>query len=307
MPIASGIFVFAMYVGGATSSLTTILVEFLGWRFTCYVIAGCGLILTALVLYTLENPPPRKKPKFLSKLLEEDDTPTFWDTYHEIKANKVILVLFIAGSFRFVAEYAYSSFLPTYYMLYFENEIYSYSIINALIILFGGILSSTIRIYISSQIEYYFLPRSNSSSSNGNILINNMTSVSHYQMLVLIFGAVFGIIGIIISLNTTNLYTSLFGLFIYQLTTESWYVTFCKLYVNELSLHTKTLGRYLLSNFAILFGSTCAILIGRYMHHDATKFGMVIPDVNNVRIVLSHMIVWSLMVYITGLLVRNIQ
>lgn len=302
--IASGVFVFAIYVGNAASSLLMVLVEILGWRFSCYMIAACGIFLTGLVLYTIEEPPLPKKTKYLKRI--QNDKPTVRETFNQIRKNKVLFYMFFAGSFRVVTEYTMTGFLPIYYMLHFHNHMYGYLIINACIICFGGILSSHIRIYISNKVEDYFI-------TNKNIKLPVGIEVSHYQILVLVIGALIGVPAITLVLFVDNIYASLLGLFIYHVTTESWYKPFSAIYVQELSKQTLSFGKYFFSVATTIFGSLCCILIGKYMHHDLIieeykgagngdddvthEMHYVIPEIRNIRKILSIIVPSTLLGY----------
>mmetsp|Transcript_23972 Transcript_23972/g.31122 ORF Transcript_23972/g.31122 Transcript_23972/m.31122 type:complete len:410 (+) Transcript_23972:92-1321(+) len=137
---ANGIYAFGVYVGGGLGSLAIAMSDGVGWRTACYIVAVYGFILAALTILTVKEP-ERTQKKSVEAAPQEAEY-TFLESLREIFSSKLVCILFIAGSVRFMGGYAIASFLPTFYSYQFTSYSTLYSYLNASVVAFGGALSS---------------------------------------------------------------------------------------------------------------------------------------------------------------------
>lgn len=140
----------AIYLGGALSSLATIMIEGLGWRGTYMLIGGVGIAFGVLGLILIIEPkrgrfdPPKKVTTDNRSVIAK-----FGDACVECAVNPTPRYITIAASFRFFAGYAIGFFMPNYFTHNWPEEKDTYSALNAVVVslcgftsaLLGGIIS----------------------------------------------------------------------------------------------------------------------------------------------------------------------
>lgn len=138
---ANGLFSCGVYIGGGLASLCISMANALGWRATCALIAAIGFALASIEGLFVREP--------VRTAAKEDDGPptdkkkrTFSEALRTIFSCKLVVVIFIASSFRFMGGFVIGGYLPTLYSVVFPSYDEQYSYINAYVVATGGFMSS---------------------------------------------------------------------------------------------------------------------------------------------------------------------
>lgn len=236
---ANGIYAFGVYVGGGLSSMSIAMAESVGWRGTCFVITCFGALLAVMVFVTMKEPERKNDNK---KQEVTEDTFTFRDSLKEIFSNKLIIILYIASSARFMAGYAIGGYVPSFYGTLFEDYEDTYAYLNAFVVAGGGALSSYIGGRVADRWE-----------KSGNI---------YSRLDVPLIGSLLGIPTIALCLLSTNFYLSMFGLFLEYLTAECWFGPIISVIQSSLPARVRGIGIACFTFITTFFGSLASYLIG---------------------------------------------
>lgn len=171
---ANACFAGCIFVGGSLSSLSAVLIGAVGWRLTYDIVAGYGIVAGLLVLFLVKEP---KRGRFdpakstvdtpVDDPIEETgsdlDSGETTTTKSESKITKLVsgllaLVknpctrwLMIGGSLRFWQTTAISFYCIKYFDYYERTQ--EYGVLNAIVILAGGLTSSLTAGWISDKYE----------------------------------------------------------------------------------------------------------------------------------------------------------
>ncbi|CAE7520915.1 unnamed protein product [Symbiodinium microadriaticum] len=172
-----------------------------------------------------------------------------------------------------MAEYTLASFLPLFFLNKFPEQKLSFSVINALIILAVGLLSSVLG---SSSSEVLALDKPGSVRGSCSLLI------------LLITCTILSIPALLLTLLSPSFYLSIFGLFIVYLLTEWWARPFLFVFQRELSPEARNIALGFFSMAATLSGSVATTVVGYFIgRKDDNLHGNVHVPPKNVTITLS--------------------
>jgi len=182
---ANSIYSFGIYVGGGLSSLSLLMATHFGWRFSAFVISAISLVGAIVLLLTCEEPSSRDQQTVVTQETDEnedDDSTsllrqnvedeTEYRTISEdsgespakprislakaigiVVGDKVIMMLFVAASLRFLGGFAIGNYLAVYYIRRFPENASAYSSLNALIVGLGGATSSYMGGFLSDRLK----------------------------------------------------------------------------------------------------------------------------------------------------------
>jgi MFS family permease len=142
---ANGIYACAIYVGGGLASLSLAMARGIGWRSTCWILAGIGGALAVLLRGTVREPVRTGKAVTGSSskpAQKVEEQLTVVQSLREILCTKLVVAMLVAGSARFMAGYCLGAFLPVFYKARFPSYNKQYSYINASVVSLGGAASS---------------------------------------------------------------------------------------------------------------------------------------------------------------------
>jgi MFS family permease len=272
-PLVRSIFGYGAYTGTALSSISLLFLEDFGWRSCCTVVGSAGFCLVIVLYFTVKSPPKRER-----AVLRKELRPlkfTIEDVFLEIMDNNALLTLFGAACIRFMAEYTLASFLPLFFLNKFPDQKLSFSILNALILLFVGGISSVL-----------------GSSSSVVLALDKPGSVrgSCTLLLLLIFCTLLSIPALLLTLLSPSFYLSVFGLLLLCLLSEWWFRPFLFVFQRELSPEARNIALGFLSATSTLSGSVACTVVGYFIgRKDDNLHGNVHVPPKNVTISLS----WS--------------
>ena len=272
-PLVRSIFGYGAYVGTSLSSLSLLFLEDYGWRACATIVGSVGFCLVVVFYFTVKSPPKRER-----AVLRKEIRPlvfTIEDVFLEIMDNNALITLFAAGCIRFMAEYTLASFLPLFFLDKFPDQKISYSILNALIILAVGGVSSVL-----------------GSSSSVVLALDKPGSVkgSYNLLALLIVCTLLSIPALLLTLLPQSFYLSIFGLLVVHVLTEWWFRPFIFVFQRELSPESRNIALGFLSMAATWSGSVAATVVGYFIgRKDDNLHGNVHVPPKNVTISLS----WS--------------
>lgn len=96
----------------------------MGWRKTCFFIAAVGFVFATFDFVAVREPPragAAKAATATEAAVEAAVVPTLSESLTEIFGQKIIVIIFIASSFRFMGGYAIAGYLPTFYTTVFPQ------------------------------------------------------------------------------------------------------------------------------------------------------------------------------------------
>ena len=168
---ANSFFAGCIFVGTALSSVSTVMVSAIGWRQTYFIVGIYGIMAGACVLFLVREP---MRGRFDPKKFEENEeevlaqqhvSPSFGTEQKKQESQFTVLLkglsslvanpctrwLMIAGFLRFWQMSIMSFYIFTYFNYF--NRAEAFGVINALVILVGGLSSSIIGGRISDAYE----------------------------------------------------------------------------------------------------------------------------------------------------------
>ena len=149
-PFANGLFATGCYIGGGLASLSEILGESMGWRWTMFLCAAIGAGFATIMMLTMFEPKRQGAKEIKAASGEEksdaekaeEAKPTFMATLAFLFTDPHTAFLLLAASIRFMGGYAIAGYLPTFYESKWSSLTSQYSEINAFVVAFGGFFSS---------------------------------------------------------------------------------------------------------------------------------------------------------------------
>ena len=168
LSFANSIYGSGVYFGGGLSSLSILLDQNFGWRYTCEIIAVYGFGVALLTSLVLPNDPKDvqvngvngsstgssntiKSAEEVVAVEDEESNSFLNDVQDVISTNKRIQWLFLGSFLRFCSGLCIGVWAAPYYKLAFPNDATSYAVINALIVGLCGVSSGLLGGYLSDQ------------------------------------------------------------------------------------------------------------------------------------------------------------
>lgn len=219
-PFANGLFATGCYIGGGLASLSEILGESMGWRWTMFLCAAIGAGFATIMMLTMFEPKRQGAKEIKAASGEEksdaekaeEAKPTFMATLAFLFTDPHTAFLLLAASIRFMGGYAIAGYLPTFYESKWSSLTSQYSEINAFVVAFGGFLSS----FLGGKITSAWLESAKSESP--------WPGASKANYYVPMIGCLSAIPFMLIALYSPNFYVSLcLGLLGEYLTAECWF------------------------------------------------------------------------------------
>ena len=247
-PLVRSIFGYGAYAGVAGSSLSLLFVESFGWRALSTIIGTVGCCMVVVFYLTVKSPIQRERARLRKEL--RPLVFTIEDVFLEVTANNALLVLLAAGCIRFMAEYTLVSFLPLFFLDKFPEDKTAFSVINALIVLAVGLVSSVLG---SSSGEVLALDRPGCVRGSCSLLS------------LLAMCSLLGIPALLLTLLSPSFYLSAMGLLLLHLLTEWWFRPFVFVFQRELSPEARNIALGFLSAAATFSGSIAATVVGYFI------------------------------------------
>jgi MFS family permease len=248
--IIQGIYGYGLYVGQACISLILLFVSEYGWKSCCHAIGTFSFFLAVVLWWTITEPERKKRVKLKKQLRGVKNT--LEDSFKEIYDNNMLIVLFVAGSFRFMAEYVLSSFLPLFFLNKFPEHKQAFAIGNAAIILMVG-LFSTLLGTAAPSVYHFKLDKPGCVGTSCTLL------------LLLVGCTVVGIFAAWLTFLVSSFSLSMFGLFLLYLLTEWWFRPFIFIFQRELTPQGRGAALGYFSFVATLAGSGAATVVGYFI------------------------------------------
>jgi MFS family permease len=155
--LANSLYGSGVYLGGGLSSLSILLDGRIGWRGTCEVIAGFGLLATVSAAVFLPSDPNIKTDDaskgytkkdddavIASETSNEGDTTSAFADVGEILSIPRVQWLFAGSFLRFCSGLCIGVWAAPYYKLAFPDDATSYAVINAVIVGLCGVTSGIV-------------------------------------------------------------------------------------------------------------------------------------------------------------------
>jgi MFS family permease len=248
--IVQGLYSYGLYVGQAMISLILLFVSEYGWKSCCHAIGTFGFGLAVVFWWTVNEPVRKKRVKLKKELRGVKNT--LEDSFKEIYDNNMLIVLFVAGSFRFMAEYVMSSFLPLFFLNKFPEHKQAFALGNAAIILMVGLLSTLIATAAPSV--YHF-----------KLDKPGCVGTSCTLLLLLVGCTVLGVFACWLTFLVSSFSLSMFGLFLLYFLTEWWFRPFVFIFQRELTPQGRGAALGYFSFVATLAGSVAATVVGYFI------------------------------------------
>jgi MFS transporter, Spinster family, sphingosine-1-phosphate transporter len=154
---ANSIYSLGIYIGGALSSLTGLLITGTGWRWALAIVGIVGGAAGLLGLLLIREPErgffDAKKPADAPKVQKPPPLTQFLSSAKEIFINPTCRWVCIAGSFRFFGGYAIGYYMPSYFGKIYPTDNNLYFLLNAFVVSVGGFASAMIGGYLSDTYE----------------------------------------------------------------------------------------------------------------------------------------------------------
>jgi len=241
---ANGIYAFGVYIGSGLGSLSIAMAEQIGWRNTCHAVAIYGLMLAAVTLCTIREPRRVSGGQRKSGNSSKSEHNGCCESVATLLRSKLLVLLFAAGSVRFMAGYALGAYLPEFYAVCFPEHIVVYSFFNATVVSFGGALSSFLGGRVADRWEK----------------AGNQRARLHVPAI----GALFGIPCAAFMLLTDNFYISLAALFCEYLVAECWFGPAVSILQNALPPKVRGVGIAIFTLITTAAGSLMSLLFGAF-------------------------------------------
>ena len=154
---ANSIYSLGIYIGGALSSLTGLLISGIGWRWAFAIVGmvggGAGLLGLLFVKEPERGSFDAKKPADAPKVERPPPLTQFLNACQEILANPICRWVCIAGSFRFFGGYAIGYYMPSYFQKIYPTNKDLYFLLNSFVVSLGGFASAMAGGYLSDNFE----------------------------------------------------------------------------------------------------------------------------------------------------------
>lgn len=248
--IVQGLYGYGLYVGQALISLILLFVSEYGWKSCCHAIGTFSFGLAVVLWWTFSEPERKKRVKLKKELRGVKNT--LEDSFVEIYENNMLIVLFIAGSLRFMAEYVLTSFIPLFFLNKFPDKKIEFAVGNAVIILIVGFVSSLL---------------ATAAPRNKHFRLDKPGCVgTSCTLLLLLVGCSFlGIFASWMTFLLPSFSLSMLGLFFMYLLTEWWFRPFIFIFQRELTPQGRGAATGYFSFVATLAGSVAATVVGYFI------------------------------------------
>lgn len=237
----------AIYLGGALSSLATIMIESLGWRGTYMLIGGVGIGAGVLGLIVILEPKRGRfdAPKKEAAVVDTRSVITkFCDAAVECVTSPTPRNITIAASFRFFAGYAIGFFMPSYFTHTWPDKKDTYSELNAAVVSVCGFTSALLGGIISDKF-----------TQKGFLMTKAWVCIG---------GSLLGVPTIMMCcLSQSNFYVAITGLALEYFVAESWIGPAITMVVNTISPKNKGFAVSAFLFFATIFGTISTWLLGK--------------------------------------------
>jgi MFS family permease len=284
VPILHSVFGYGVYLGGSISSLLLFYVDDIGWKESLKPLWVSGFCLTGILFLTVKATPKPTRAR-----LKKEIRPalfTLEDSYNEIRRNNAIITLFSAGCIRFMAEYTLASFLPLFFVNKFPAYKTHFCIMNAIVILVIGAISS---IFGSAGPSVLALDKPGSVTGSCSLL------------LLLAVSSTLAIPAALLTFLSPNFYVSMAGLVIFYLLTEWWFRPVLFVFQRELRPEARNIALGYLTMCSTLCGSGAASVVGYFIgRRDDALHGNVHVPPKDVSVTLSWTI--SIILFLSVLL-----
>ena len=274
--LIQGIYGYGLYVGQACISLILLVVSVYGWKSCCHAIGTFGCILAVILWGTITEPVRKKKVKLRKELRGIKNT--LEDSFKEIYDNNMLIVMFAAGSLRFMAEYVLSSYIPLFFLNKFPDQKQAFALGNAAIILMVGFVS-TLLSTAAPRVYHFRLDKPGCVGTSCTLLL-------------LLVGCSFlGIFTCWLTFLVSSFSLSMFGLFLMYLLTEWWFRPFIFVFQRELTPQGRSAAIGYFSFVATLAGSVATTVVGYFVGREDNNLH------GNVHVPPKHIVtalVWSI-------------
>ena len=154
---ANSIYTLGIYIGGALSSLTIVIITGIGWRWAFAIIGYIGMFAGLLCLLFVKEPQRGKFDKTKLQQIKTAVSPlkAFTSATAEIFVNPTCRWVVFAGVFRFFGGYAIGFYMPLYFGKIYPDDQTLYSYLNAFVVSFGGFISAYGGGILSDRLEVY--------------------------------------------------------------------------------------------------------------------------------------------------------
>lgn len=244
----------AIYLGGALSSLATIMISGLGWRGTYMLIGSVGIGAGIIGFLFIMEPkrgafdPPKKETAVKSNVDERSTLQKFFSACQEVVTNPTPRYITIAASCRFFAGYAIGFYMPSYFLQNFPDDKNLYSALNAVVVSLCGFTSALVGGLIS---DYY-----------------EQKGIFMTKAYVCIGGSLLGVPTILLCcLSNKNFPLALTGLALEYLVAESWIGPAITMVLNTISPQNKGFAVSAFLFFATIFGTISTQLLTTFTTH----------------------------------------
>eukprot|EP00956_Cyclotella_meneghiniana_P036806 scaffold130689_cov56-Cyclotella_meneghiniana.AAC.3 len=170
--LANSIYASGVYLGGALASLSLLLDNMLGWRFTMALIGWYGLLSVALSAVTLPSEVVRNVSTIKSDEVKDNVKTTMTRNVVEILSVPRVQYLLLASFFRFSAGLIIAIWAPTFYKQSYPQSSSEYAVLNALIKGGVGMTSGILGGYLAGFLKRY---QKDSDQSFVNMYFDNET------------------------------------------------------------------------------------------------------------------------------------
>ena len=154
---ANSIYSLGIYIGGALSSLTGLMITGLGWRWALAIVGMVGVGASILGFLFIREPErgffDAKKPADAPKVEKPPPLTQFLNAAKEIFINPTCRWVCIAGSFRFFGGYAIGYYMPAYFGAIYTANKNQYFLLNSFVVSIGGFASAMAGGYLSDNYE----------------------------------------------------------------------------------------------------------------------------------------------------------
>lgn len=250
---ANSIFNLGIYLGGALSSLSILMISNLGWRNTFKIIGFIGIGSGVAGFFFIAEPKrgkfEKKEEKPASFDPQEDKVQAlspgaqFLQAAGEIFVNPTCRYTTIAAALRFFAGYAIGFFMPSYFGKVYKSYKKEYAIANAVVVSLCGLTSSLTGGILSDKYEKkgYFMTKS-------------------YICMIGTFGGIPTIM--LCCLVQNNFWISMLGLGLEYLIAECWIGPAITMVLNTISPDNKGYAVSAFLFFATVAGTISTWLLG---------------------------------------------
>lgn len=247
---ATSIYSFGIYLGGALSSVSGIMITGFGWRWTFGIMGIIGMVAGVLGLLLIKEPERGTfdAPKKLDgpAVIKPSPLTQFVRACTEMFVNPTCRWICVAGSFRFFGGYAIGYYMPSYFgnIPDYKDKYNTYLTLNAFVVSVGGFTSAIAGGFISDKLE---------------------KRIPTIKSWVCIFGSLLGCPMIAVCLLVQNNFAvSIIFLFFEYLVAECWTGPAITLLINAISPQNKGFAVSAYLFFATLSGTLSTFLLGQF-------------------------------------------